>query len=578
MMSFNRKDDYSSLLAKVLAFDSNSDITVSSLQNDHKSMEWDVISDIGSVISLSSALGEDLVKKSYKSALLTTLEERSKGIGLEKDFALLEETDEANSYKTKPSIRIDTKEEHHNKTKADLTQHDINLNQKPFSDKLRQKHEKGGKRQGLNGHTGRTLGYIPCKRFQIGVESVAPKASASDNFGPKRGSQYVTAVEKHLGPKPSGWSPDVYRRLNHKKNWDDVPELLETETCSPPQSTVIRTQYNGFQKATVYQLKAKASENMESTAPHETDNNIYFAPARSSPSSKRFIPKKIFAIIDREIPIQVKDNELSWKLCNRKSYHSLSLMRRKVIPLVNGGAYWDVDIESSKNLDIDLGCSQIVTAFSMQGSPPPTRLYPDTRRGGLGGYHYGDCGDWYIEDMKVDEPYRGRYWHVFYPERKGWKGHQWVRSLRVFWRADGGRTWNLLGNFSGNIDTTTIKTHLLNGYVGNGGIRCRYLRFVPVTCENGGALRVQIYGRGMNKAVPLKRDQQRTLKHIGDGGQNEQTVEYRLYHESSHKQRDQQMMDVFTCGYGRGYYDDVGSKRRRDLKTQATGGLEEDNL
>merc|ERR1712232_917507 len=171
--------------------------------------------------------------------------------------------------------------------------------------------------------------------------------------------------------------------------------------------------------------------------------------------------------------------------------------------------------------------------------------------------------------------------------RKGWKGHQFVRSVRVFWRADGGRSWNPLGEFSGNVDTTTIKTHLLNGYVGNGGIRCRFLRFVPVVCENGGALRVQIYGRSHNnKEVKKKqrrdhhRHQRTEQQQVNDGQNNEQIiVQYRLYHESSHKQQqDQQTMDVFNC-YGRGYYwdDSIGAKRRRDLQTQVTNGLLEDN-
>lgn len=40
----------------------------------------------------------------------------------------------------------------------------MNLEEKPFSDKLRQKFEQGGKRQGLHGHTGRAITKIRKKK------------------------------------------------------------------------------------------------------------------------------------------------------------------------------------------------------------------------------------------------------------------------------------------------------------------------------------------------------------------------------------------------------------------------------
>ena len=56
------------------------------------------------------------------------------------------------------------------------------------------------------------------------------------------------------------------------------------------------------------------------------------------------------------------------------------------------------------------------------------------------------------------------------------------------WRANHGRQWISLGTFRGNSDSTTEQANVVD-------IRgCRYLRFIPISCENGGAMRIGIYG------------------------------------------------------------------------------------
>lgn len=69
----------------------------------------------------------------------------------------------------------------------------------------------------------------------------------------------------------------------------------------------------------------------------------------------------------------------------------------------------------------------------------------------------------------------------------------WVTRYELLWRSDGGRAWNSLGEFRGNVDPTTEVAHSFGDMQG-GGLRARYLRVRPLECEGKGAMRLGVYG------------------------------------------------------------------------------------
>merc|ERR1712150_369606 len=101
------------------------------------------------------------------------------------------------------------------------------------------------------------------------------------------------------------------------------------------------------------------------------------------------------------------------------------------------------------------------------------------------------------EGFNQTSKYKGPFWTVLDPEYfKNNKSHRqskllrWVCSYELFWRPDYGRCWNTLGIFHGNDDSTSERAHKFPV----GELRCRYIRFVPKECRNGGAMRIGIYG------------------------------------------------------------------------------------
>jgi hypothetical protein len=140
---------------------------------------------------------------------------------------------------------------------------------------------------------------------------------------------------------------------------------------------------------------------------------------------------------------------------------------------------------------------------------------------------------------------------------------QWVKRYMFFWRADGGREWNKVGTFNGNDDTTTEKAYTLTDFQGD--FHCRYLRFVPIENENGGAMRIQVYG------VP-----NHNIKNKSYQGTNAQiwmdtkeVVEYKLCHPSDLKALGTFERDVFCYGSWRYYIGSTIKSKRCALKEQS---------
>jgi hypothetical protein len=164
---------------------------------------------------------------------------------------------------------------------------------------------------------------------------------------------------------------------------------------------------------------------------------------------------------------------------------------------------WDVGLSGGRPLDLDLGTTCLITHFSTQGRHPHTRLYPRVlvekagQPAGLG------KGAILVEDQPdhpPNEQYAGPTWTVLQSgadadSRRGVfpPPLAWVARYELLWRADGGRAWNSLGEFRGNVDPTTEVAHYF-GDVQGGGLHARYLRVRPVECEGKGAMRLGVYG------------------------------------------------------------------------------------
>lgn len=134
-----------------------------------------------------------------------------------------------------------------------------------------------------------------------------------------------------------------------------------------------------------------------------------------------------------------------------------------------------------------------------------------------------------------NERYFGPTWDVLLTEQdRAGARHpnlepQWVSRYELLWRTDGGREWNSLGTFDGNVDATTEVAHVID-LAFKGGLVCRYLRLVPLESEGGGALRIGVYGE------PVDGQQPKACSRCGG----------RHGERSTHQQADDELPEVIT--------------------------------
>ena len=121
--------------------------------------------------------------------------------------------------------------------------------------------------------------------------------------------------------------------------------------------------------------------------------------------------------------------------------------------------------------------------------------------------------------------------------------------------------------FAGNTNDTSEVTHLFTTV--RGGVRARYVRFVPLECTGGGAMRVGVYGE------PAQDMPARTRKVIGtdtparkrevDGDCN--LIEYKLKTKGSTTASPLYVRDGLGVGGGKDWYrcasHSVNRRRRR---------------
>jgi hypothetical protein len=393
--------------------------------------------------------------------------------------------------------------------------------EKPMSDILKGKHE--GRRRSLVGHTGRRQ----CSYLENNLKPSLLLGKAD------KSAEYVTSIEVDV----DDFSNDITflkhpHNLNRSRRWEEIPGTLESCSVSTPH-TSRASKRDGFRLETTYKLQPVANIAKKNPAASKEDaeraRHIYFKPPRaSSVYSSKFRPTKVYATPETEKPEGIKGTALPWVLCGSSGGRGSC---KANVPKLHSPCSWDVETaRASKKkgaftgLEIDLGSTQRLTAISTQGAAPPTRMYPSVKheRRRVGWGTAGD-GEWYVEGCRHDGKYKGPFWKVLDPTWPTYAGKResqlrWVRSYEVFWRADRGRSWNSLGMFAGNSDTTSEVAHTLTGFQG-GDFRCRYLRFVPTTggenCVNGGALRVQVYGHPTQTREQQQQQQQHQSRHGG---------------------------------------------------------------
>jgi hypothetical protein len=157
--------------------------------------------------------------------------------------------------------------------------------------------------------------------------------------------------------------------------------------------------------------------------------------------------------------------------------------------------------------------------------------------------------------------HEGPFWSILDPQWPPFAGSshatlRWVRLHELWWRPDGGRNWNSLEVFKGYDYTITERAHLLKECQ-TGDFYCRFLRFVPIDLEYGGAVRIGIYGERMEETIAISTQTAAVEKGPSDVLDLESMVEYRLLHPPPVKVLGAMQRDIF-CPSAH----DKSSKRR----------------
>ena len=415
---------------------------------------------------------------------------------------------------------------------------------KPYGDKLIKKYEGIGSRRNLHGHTGRrNQDEFNSSQYCFTQRNPVLEGGSDDS---------LTSIELNRGrSKALGNRREWVMSLNKSRGWEELPAILEAECIGKPKTSKEFTKSDGHRSVTTFQLKPKIKINdISKKSSEREDRLIYHKPPRApSIYSTKFVPRKVFAEIDTSPPDFVKGSPLAWRVHNHKR-------GKKGTPVIHSECCWDVQEDCLHTpggwdrrpfLEVDLGHSAEITAISTQGAPPPIRKYPSVEK------HSSDLGFYRVEGHQQKGKYDGPYWWVLDPswfKRPDKYGRlvepelRWVRSYELWWRADRGRNWNSLGVFRGNDDTTTERAHLLTGFQ-SGSLRCRYLRVVPLDCENGGALRLGIYGEVATSShlSGIRRDSRQ-----GPEPDEDVLVEYKLHEPSGQKASGTLQRDVFAWG------------------------------
>jgi hypothetical protein len=449
---------------------------------------------------------------------------------------------------------LKAEQEHSDEMNEQLLDFDENV--KPMSEKQRRKYEASGRRRLLRGHTGRAYprgGYLT-KLSEVSLES----KSRAD---PRPDEEFLTAVEEAFDGKLCKKRSQGSQSWNLNKNqaWDRVPEILQARA---QEIETTRAQVEG-RSATVYRLpvttivknKLGREEKVALRQEERRARLIFYKPqGRPNVYSDQMEPRSVFAELSMGPPENVQDEPLPWTLRGK-----IGTNQTRKTAMINGSHGLFVEDgqllpgTQQRYFEIDLG---EITAISTQGGPPPVRMYPSltsdvTLPGGPD------------DSRRRFFSYKGPTWSVYDPDMavcdSRCKELRWIRSYKLYWRADQGRHWNSLGLFRANDDTTTEKA-LTFASIGAPAIACRFLRIIPVDCEKGGALRVGVYGKaeGYDHA---KLTAQTSM------ASDENMVEYTLYQPSKLHAPNADLRDCGPLRYGRSYR--TAQQERRNQRARA---------
>ena len=362
--------------------------------------------------------------------------------------------------------------------------------EKPFAGVRRERHDGTNGRVALHGHTARMASY----------DSIDGAAELKRQLPSCRNHDYLDKDKAYGTPSTSRLAEpyaltalelngvESTHSLQKGNAWATVPSLLASNCVGLPSSMKlsngkVETQYQLLPEGVLLPDPAVAA------AEHRLSTHLY--------EIKRHRPQ-LEAVFPTDPPEGVTSPLLKATLKCR----GMHVPQSAIVRVNQHASRFDVARAQGKPLEIDLGTSCAISAFSTMGRHPSTRLYPRTRwdrvpGGSVSSFSWSvEDGD-YLPGHTPGAKYKGPYWTVRDERLTDGFPHTpaWVSRYELWWRADGGRQWHRLGCFVGNADDVSEVAHSLSKLApGRRGLVARYLRIVPLESEGGGAMRVGVYG------------------------------------------------------------------------------------
>ena len=359
--------------------------------------------------------------------------------------------------------------------------------EKPFSDVRRKRHDASASRAGLHGRSGRRVNKSLLDTSDEKIQRT------HDNSRNKHAPTYLTDLELELG---HGHGKFVHS-LDKDKRWETVPALLTEKALVLPQKSRAETRRSRSDKSgttvTTFQVAPTA---MVKVAKEEAPDRRLFQVRNRRPKPWATPPSAAPEEAHGARQLKVARLGGHWEGRWRTARSNLCVARND-----DNACAWDVEKAGGLGrayLDIDLGHTSKIEAFSTQGRFPYTRQYPHTWQDPLTrSFHVEDRPAW-----DRNERYTGPFWRRACTSEDDLFGRhhpsivdavqpRWVTRYELLCRAEGGRAWVSLGVFDGNKErrrrSATLKAI-------KPGVVARYLRVRPIAAVGGGALRVGVYG------------------------------------------------------------------------------------
>lgn len=369
---------------------------------------------------------------------------------------------------------------------------------KPFADVRQRRHDEDNGRMAMHGHTARKI--CQCSYcFQTYVDTELTRthvAFCRRHDYLDENNEYGTPTRSILAEpyaitalEMKGY--DVNHSFQKSNAWEAVPAILAENSVGLPSMRKLASGRVEIQ----YQLKPVGMLMPDPTvaaAEAKLRTHVY--------EIKRHRPR-LKAIFPTDPPEGVTKPLLKATL----KCVGTQVPQAAIVRINDTSAFFDVQRAKGKPLEIDLGASCLINAFSTMARHPSTRLYPragyETVQGEMR-YVVEDSD--YMPDYRHGEKYKGPFWTVRSEEGHYHRGEishppAWVSRYELWWRSDGGRKWNALGTFAGNNDECSEVAHTF-GATRSAGIVARYLRVIPLEWEGGGAMRVGVYGERLQSS------------------------------------------------------------------------------